>query len=102
MRMRDTDGTWQQIYCYPFSNATLAGGTSSLRDTGTYYHLMPVEIFDGAGKTNLYGALDGIYHMSGFDNTVENTVTIDGTTYVVIQDVWRTGFNDYYALKMES
>jgi hypothetical protein len=102
MKMRDTDGTWQKIYCYPFSNSILAGGTAALRDTGTYYPLMPVELFDGSGNTNLYGALDGIYFVPGFDNTTENTLLIDGTTYVVIQDVYRTGFNDFYALKMEA
>ena len=101
MRMRDTSGTWQQISCYPYSNDqnVLAGDPNALRDTEDYYHLMPVELFDPG--TNLYGALDGIYFISGFNNTVENTLTIGGVDYVVMQDVWRTGFNDYYAIRMD-
>jgi hypothetical protein len=61
---------------------------------------MPVELF--IQTQNLFGALDGIYFITGFDNTVENTVTINGVTYVVIQDVWRTGFPDYYAIRMDT
>lgn len=110
MRMRDTNGIWRwgdtdqdyPLYCYPYSNDqnVLAGDPNALRDTGGYYHLMPVELFDPGN--NLYGALDGIFFITGFDNSVENTLTIDGTEYVVIQDVWRTGFDDYYAIKMET
>lgn len=102
MRMRDTNGIWQQPYCYPYSNNqnVLAGDTNALRDTGTYYHLMPVELF--TPNINLFGVLDGIYFITGFDNTVENTLTIGGVNYVVIQDVARTGFNAYYAMRMDS
>lgn len=101
MRMRDTDGIWRQVYCYPYSNNqnVLAGSTNALRDTGGYYHLMPVEVFDPGN--NLYGVLDGIYFITGFDDTVENTLTIGGVDYIVIQDVWRTGFPDYYAIRMD-
>jgi hypothetical protein len=49
---------------------------------------------------NIYGALDGIYHITGFDNVVENTLVIDGKNYVVIQDVGRTSFGDYIALEL--
>ena len=102
MRLRDNNGSWLQPYCYPYSNDqnVLAGSTNALRDTAGYYHLMPVELFDPG--TSLYGVLDGIYFVTGFDNTVENTLTIDGVDYIVIQDVSRTGFNDYYAIRMDA
>jgi hypothetical protein len=32
---------------------------------------------------------------------VENTITISGTTYVVMQSVARTGFADYCALRLD-
>lgn len=100
-QMRNINGSWQKVHAYPYSNTNvLAGKTNALRDTGDYYHLMPVEIYDPG--TEIYGALDGIYFITGFNNSVENTLTIDSTEYVVIQDVDRTGFNDYYAIKMES
>ncbi|WP_339844289.1 hypothetical protein [uncultured Halopseudomonas sp.] len=105
MRLRFNDGVWQTPHCYPWGNAFIAGGATSntslrLRDTGGIYHLMPVELHDNS--TNVWGALDGVFHISGFNNAVENTLTIEGVNYVVIQDVSRTGHNDYYAMRLDN
>ncbi|HEJ2039568.1 TPA: hypothetical protein SLV86_001322 [Pseudomonas aeruginosa] len=96
--LRSNDG-WLSPHCYPWGNAALAG-TTQLRDTGGVYHLLPVELHDNTA--NLWGALDGIFYISGFNNAVENTLTVDGLDYVVIQDVARNGFTDYYALRMDT
>lgn len=99
MALRSNDG-WLQPHCYPWGNALIAGSTTNLRDTGGVYHLLPIELHDNSA--NLWGALDGIFYISGFDNAVENTLTIEGVTYVVIQDVARTGHTDYYAMRLDS
>lgn len=101
--MRFTTGAWQQPYTWPWNNARImAGETSaySIRPTGTTYPLLPVVLHDNAA--NVYGELDGIYAITGFDNAVENTLTIGGSNYVVIQDVSRTGFIDYFAIKLDA
>lgn len=76
------------------------GDTYSARDTGNSYPLSPVVLNDAT--SGIFGELDGIYHVSGFNNAVENTLVIGGNTYVVFQDVWRTGFSDYYAVRMDT
>lgn len=96
--LRSNDG-WLSPHCYPWGNEPLTGVTQ-LRDTGGVYHLLPVELHDNSA--NLWGALDGIHYISGFNNAVENTLELGGVTYVVIQDVARTGHTDYYALRMDS
>lgn len=103
MTLRSNDN-WLLPHCYPWGNSYIAGtgasGTNTnLRDTGGIYHLLPVELHDNSA--NLWGALDGVFYISGFDNAVENTLTVEGVDYVVIQDVWRTGHTDYYALRMD-
>lgn len=105
-RMRFLDGTWKQIDCYPWtggftSNApnVIAGSANQARDTGGSYLLLPAVLSDSS--PNVYGELDGLYHISGFNNAVENTLTISGKDYVVLQDVARTGFSDYYALRLD-
>ncbi|GHU11497.1 hypothetical protein FACS1894185_4830 [Betaproteobacteria bacterium] len=106
--MRFVDGAWRQPATYPWNNAYLAGvlapggqesSVAQLRDTGDNYPLIPVELMDTGG---VYGYLDGIFHIAGFNNVVENTLTLAGDDYVVIQDVSRTGFNDYFALKLDN
>jgi len=106
MRMLFTDGVWKQVDCWPWSAGTamndnlgLASAYCQARDTGGAYLLEPVTLNDAT--PNLYGELDGVFHVSGFDNVVENLVQVGGVDYVVMQDVARTGFNDYYALRMD-
>lgn len=96
--LRSNDN-WQNAHCFPWGNAQIAG-TNQLRDTGSVYHPLPIELHDNAN--NLWGALDGIFYISGFNNAVENTFTLDGHDYVVIQDVARNGFTDYYALRLDN
>lgn len=96
--LRSNDN-WLNAYCYPWGNARIAG-TNQIRDTGDVYHPLPIELHDNVN--NLWGALDGIFYISGFNNAVENTFTLDGHDYVVIQDVARNGFTDYYALRLDN
>jgi hypothetical protein len=95
--LRSNDG-WLNAYCYPWGNSDLAG-TNQLRDTSDVYHPIPIELHDN--NANLWGALDGIHFMPGFNNAVENTTTIAGVDYVVIQDAHRVGFTDYYLMRLD-
>lgn len=100
--MRFIDGTWRSPLAYPWSgdpNWIGAPGGWTLRDTGGNYPLVPVVLRDDA---NLFGELDGIFFISGFNNAVENTTVVDGVTHVVIEDAYRTGFIDYYALRLDN
>lgn len=97
LAMRRVDGSWVQPYCWPWTAAAYTD-SSQLRDTGGVYTLQPIVLHNNS--TENYGELDGVYHISGFNNAVENTLVIDGVTYVVMQDVYRTGFIDYFAVRM--
>lgn len=97
LRMRFVDGVWRQPDAWPWNNTYLAGATQ-LRDTGSNYKLLPIVLNDNG--PNVYGELDGVFAISGFNNATENTLTIDSVDYVVLQDVSRNGFNDYIALRL--
>ncbi len=94
--MRFNTGVYLQPECHPWNNNNLAGNTYQLRDTNNYYPLLPVLLTDTNG---IYGEFDGICFISGFNNATENTC---GTDWVVFQDVWRTGFTDYIALRLDA
>jgi hypothetical protein len=61
---------------------------AALRDTGGAFPIAPVELY--ASNAGIFGMLEGVCYISGFNNIVENTLVIGGVTYVVIQNVWRT------------
>lgn len=92
--MRFNTGVYLQPETHPWNNTYLAGSTQ-LRDTNDSYPLLPVILNDANG---IYGELDGIRYVSGFNNVVENTC---GPDWVVLQDVSRTGFVDYIAFKLD-
>jgi hypothetical protein len=109
-RLRTPSG-WVQLYCWPWSTGssynTIAGSGSDsgadshiLRDTGGQYPLLPLMLHDNSA--NIYGELDGVYFVSGFNNAVENTLTISGVTYVVGQSVYCTSHRDYLALRLDT
>jgi len=72
--------------------------SDQIRDTGGEHALLPIILY--SNSFNIWGELDGVYYISGWDQAVENTVTIGGDTYLVVHNVWRTGFADYVAIKM--
>ena len=50
---------------------------------------------------NILGELDGLMWVSGDSNASENTITVSGKKYMVVQNVWRTAWHDYCAVIQE-
>ena len=61
------------------------------------YVLYPLVLTD---SNNVYGELEGMFYISGFNNATENVVTITGVDYVVLRNIYRTDFNDYIAMRI--
>jgi len=54
-----------------------------------------------ANDRNAYGELEGVFHISGSNQTSENTLVIGGDTYLVIQDVYRLAFENFMAVRLD-
>jgi hypothetical protein len=104
-KLRTNDG-WIMPRVYPWSNRYTGSNPNTtdsiaynMRDTGDVYPLLPAELhLEGIG---ILGALEGIFYITGFNNVVEDTIRLDGVDYIVIEDVSRTSFPDYYALRLD-
>jgi hypothetical protein len=90
--LRDVMGNWQL-----FTNLPYAGSQAVRRDAGGYYKAMKCVLYN---TSQVWGELDGVRYIPGFNNTVENTTTINAAAQVVIQDVFRTGIGDYFLLEL--
>lgn len=122
LRMRFNDGVWKQPEAHPYDNS-LSGSVAMaplLRTTGSTWHLTPITLHDAT--PNVYGQIDGFFHVVGFNNVAENVIqrggtpvdptgltlaqicaaitAAGGTPYIVLQDVWRTGIGDLIAMEM--
>lgn len=75
--------------------------TEKVFGSTTEYSLLPIVLYSTADGGNIYGELDGVYHISGFQNATENTTTVAGVTHVTFQNVHRTARQWYASLKLE-
>lgn len=52
-----------------------------------------------AADRDLYGAFDGVAHVTGVGQSAQNTITIGADTWIVFPQVNRSGNEDYVAIK---
>lgn len=116
--LRRPDGAWAQQYHDPWRDQSDDGAE---RPAGVDYILNPIMLYN-PNPRNLWGELDNIRHITGFNNGVENVLQQGGTpvdqtgmtplqavdavlaaggrAHVILQDVNRTGFNNFIAMEM--
>lgn len=110
--IRHFDGTWLSVENYqsgvtyrsefganivwPWHSDYQIGNNRNLE-----YALLPGIVHSNYSGNNVYGELQGAYFCSGFANASENTITVAGKTYLVIQSTNRTSRRDYAALLLE-
>ena len=134
--MRRPDGSWYQPAMWPFSHgfssnlsSCLAGATTTncQVSAGGYYQVEPIILHDRTATVgitnNVWGELDGVYFVSGFNNAVENVVQSGGSStinqtgmtvlqavqaikaaggraFVMGQNINRTSWRDFVAIEM--
>lgn len=55
----------------------------------------------GSRLRGTLGVFEGVFHCAGFGNAAENIITVDGADHLVVQNMFRTGFTDYWALALQ-
>lgn len=70
-----------------------------LSGVGGAYALDQIYLADTL-RSSIYVALDGIYRVSGHNNSAENIITVGAVNHLVIPDVYRSGYGDYCALRL--
>lgn len=118
--VRTPDGNWQRplnrpgqetvIYNYfdgegvwPHSNQFQDGFSSWAEQEKTLdgqYALEP-QIIHQETPRNCYGEFDGLFHVAGRGQAVENVITRAGVNHFVAQNVFRTAKDAYFAIKLQ-
>jgi hypothetical protein len=65
---------------------------------GDSYPLFPIELEDGG--PNRYGYMHGVYFVPGYAAAVEDVINISGTDYLMVQNVFRNGVRNYFAVRL--
>lgn len=103
-------GGWQRVandpsgyraMTYPYCMIGLGDWGQTLAGD---YMLVPVQIlrFSTTGDNrHSFGALDGVFYVSGMNNVAENIITVAGKPYLVMQNVFRNAWNEMAAYLLE-
>lgn len=65
------------------------------------YVIQPIEIMEIHPSPQMLGWLDGVMYVSGFGNSPERELIVDGKKYLCFPTMVRSGYNDYAAILME-
>lgn len=69
--------------------------------SGGGYLFQPCVVLQRAPTFDVFGELDGVYIVSGYDNASENTATFAGDEHVVIANTFRSIPSEFFALRLE-
>lgn len=119
LRLREPNGIWNRVRCYPFSN----GNTSSNSTIGSTFKLVPVELFPPytyqlepiileedvvTNFNNIWGELDGVRGVTGFGGISENIIQVGGSSVIdqtgltkteIVEDIHGVGGKAYVMLQ---
>lgn len=124
--MMNPQGEWQRVVSTGANWGTaigprrfLSGGLDAAATTGSgnYGYQSVVEQraragFDGSmlltphtlvannPADQTWGILDGTFHVPGFGNSAENIITVGGVPHLTVQDVFRTGTGEFWAVAL--
>lgn len=107
LRLRRPDGVWtgfsgvpnEQTFGKLAPYCLINAANSDVRpnlDGG--YPIFPAVMADVT--PNVYGELDGVFDVTGFSNSAENTITIGGIKHLVVQNVFRNTKSDFFAVRL--
>ena len=65
------------------------------------YSLNALVLHTSENDNNVYGEFQGVKRISGYGNATENTLTVDGVEWLIVQDGFRTASGNYFAVALE-
>ena len=110
---RDNAGNWIDtgIANWPYTvgsdgaRSWIAGQLENLPSGDN--QLLPITILKDGGTTSaplvdvdVYGVLQGCFWVTGFNVTPQSTLNIGGTDYLIVNDIFRTERDDFWALEL--
>jgi hypothetical protein len=110
IQMRNPSGTWHSFIRPGDSSQTAPAGkvwpfvcawSNWAKNLDGGYSMLPIVLGDASPSApNIWGELDGVEAITGFQNGSENTVTIGNSIYLVVQNVFRNTQTEFAAVKL--
>lgn len=62
--------------------------------------LMPIHLFECSPGRQTFGVLQGAYRCQGRGMSAEDVITVGAVDHLVVQNVYRTSYDDYFAVEI--
>lgn len=110
LRLRDLSGSWRGFGAFTSADTQTTTANdrvhpysysmNNLRpNLDGSYPIYPVVLY--STDPNTWGALDGVYAVTGQSLSAETTITIGSDTYIAFPNIYRAGLVDFFALKLD-
>lgn len=97
---RDGTGARAGVWPHTMNDQWTSGKLPYRECLGGGYIIQPCVLAQAAPTRDVFGALEGVYSISGFSNAAENTGTYNGNTHVVFQNAYRNTVHEFWALDL--
>jgi len=67
---------------------------------GGGFTLTPISLVSANPSDQAWGVLDGVYHVPGRGQSIENLITGNNYVHLVVQNTFRTDLGDWFALQL--
>ena len=94
-------GAIRSVWPHCVNNQWGAGKLAYRECLGGGYMIQPCVLLQRSPTTDVFGELEGVYSISGYENAAENTAVIGGKTHVTFQNAYRTSVHEYWALSLD-
>lgn len=94
-------GAIRSVWPHCVNNQWWAGKLPYRECLGGGYMIQPCVLLQRSPTTDVFGELEGVYSISGYENAAENTAVIGGKTHVTFQNAYRTSVYEYWALSLD-
>lgn len=83
-----------------YSSSTVANSLPYRELLNGGYVLQPTIIITSIPSPFVFGELEGVFIISGFNNAAENTTVFNSVNYIIFQNVARTEVHEFWALAL--
>lgn len=94
-------GAWRSVWPHCMNDQWSSGKLAYRECLGGGYMPQPCILLQRLPVPLVFGELEGVYAISGYQNAAGNTTVIDGKPAVILQNAYRTTVHEFWALTLE-
>lgn len=94
-------GGWRNVWPHCMNGQWTTGKRPYRECLGGGYIIQPCVLIQRGGVAAVFGELEGVFAISGYQNAAENTTVVNGKTHTIFQNAYRNSVHEYWTLSLD-